>query len=227
MPSRDHHSISDERLRQRYEELRALRETQPEKEATAARKALDKSREASDLLVATLRAELAKLQQPESTALQELRAENAALRGQLAEVASAASSASAAADPSVSAPSPPSSSSALEAKLEFYEMMTGMRVEMAEGDVARCVVACAAPTDDQENDPSAAAAQPPPPRRAAFEMRLKPEEGEPGVDLEYVPTDLSGCAEAELPEYLRESIVFERSQAPGFLQRLLAGVSSA
>ena len=112
MPSRDHHSISDERLRQRYEELRALRETQPEKEATAARKALDKSREASDLLARSSGA----CQTPTESQLQELRAENAALRGQLAE------------SPPPPPPPPPPIlgvgfspplSSALEAKLEF------------------------------------------------------------------------------------------------------------
>lgn len=222
---RDHHSsITDERLRQRYDELRALRETQPEKEAAAARKALDKSREASELLVAALRAEVAKLQEkqpPVSVALEELRAENAALRAQLDEKTAAAalpSSSSAAA------------TTALEAKVEFYQLMTGMSVELAAGDVFKCVVTCTPPADeDQENvEPTstAAAVLPPKPRRAEFELRLSPEDGEPGVDVEYVPTDLSQCSEAPLPEYLKEAIVFERDAAPGFLQRLLAGVAA-
>ena len=59
---------------------------------------------------------------------------------------------------------------ALAAKAEFYAMMTGMNVELA-GDVAKCVVSCAAPTDDADE----AAA---PARRAAFELHLAPAEGD-------------------------------------------------
>ena len=229
-PSRSHHEVPADSLRERYEELRALRETQPEKEAAAARKALDKSREASELLVAALRAEVAKLQEkqpPVSVALEELRAENAALRTQLATAnAAAASAASSAAAPSSSSSS---SSATLEAKVAFYALMTGMSVELAAGDVFKCVVTCTPPAgEDQENaEPTstAAAVLPPKPRRAEFELRLlSPENGEPG-DVEYAPIDLSGCADAKLPSYLKEEIEFERDSAPGFLQRLLAGVA--
>ena len=89
-------TCSSETLRARYEELKTLRETQPEREAAAARSALDKCRSTSDDLVGALRAEVAKLQEkqpPVSVALEELRAENAALRTQLATANAAAATA--------------------------------------------------------------------------------------------------------------------------------------
>ena len=60
MGSREHHgsrrdSTGDDRLRERYEELRLLRETQPEREAAACKQAMQKNRAATDKLVASLR----------------------------------------------------------------------------------------------------------------------------------------------------------------------------
>ena len=48
--------------------------------------------------------------------------------------------------------------------------------------------------------------------------------GEEG-EVEYIPTDLSECS-APLPEYLRDSLTFERSQMPAFLQKLLSGLAN-
>ena len=50
-------------------------------------------------------------------------------------------------------------------------------------------------------------------RRLAFDLDMQPEESEPG-SLEYTPTD-GGTDEAtarHLPEYMRDSIVFEAEQ---------------
>jgi hypothetical protein len=198
---RDSVSLADERLRERYEELRSLRETQPEREASHARQALQKCRTSSDALVAQLKAQLAAVQSGSGVASEDevaqLKAENAELRRQLAATTA-----------------PP----ATDARISFYEIMTGMSVEM-QGDLAKCTVVCAAPEDEDEETPA------PPPHRISFEIDLVPAEGDPG-DISYAPTDLSGCADANLPEYLRESIVFERTQAPTFLQRLIAGVAA-
>ena len=227
MGSRDHHASADDKIRSRYDELRVLRETQPEREAAACREAMHKSRQAAETLIVSLKEQLAAAQQAqapaavqESEALAALRTENEQLRRQLAASQATASS-------------PPSASSdALKARVSFYELITGMQVQLS-GEVATCTVSCEAPGGDDDAPPTPAAKSPRatsgatrPPRTAVFELNLNPADGEPGLDVEYVPTDLSGCADAELPEYLRESIVFERAQAPGFLQRLLAGVAS-
>ena len=184
-----------DRLRDRYEDLKQLRITQPEREAAAARQALEKHTSASDALVASLRKQLedARTQQPVAGSENEsdaaLRAENAELRRQLEAAKAASAPASAAVQ----------GNAALEAKVTFYEMMTGMNVEFAAGDVAKCVVHCAA--SDDEDAPAAGA----PPRRATFELHLSPEGGDEG-DVEYVPTDLSALPAESLPEYLRETV---------------------
>ena len=64
--------------------------------------------------------------------------------------------------------------------------------------------------------------------RLAFDLDMQPEESEPG-SLEYTPTD-GGTDEAtarHLPEYMRDSIVFEAEQAPVFLQKVLVAVTAA
>ena len=231
MGSRDHHSrlsTGDTRLRERYDELRVLRETQPERESSACKEMMQKSKAASDKLIALLREQLAAAQQgkqqPEAKATEQalttLRAENTKLHHQL-EIANAAASAAAAAATTAAA-----LDAALEAKLAFYELMTGMRCELS-GDVATCKVMCAVPTDDDANAAQTPCSSAPVKTHSAlFELHLKPPDGEVNVDIEYVPTDLSGCDDGSLPEYLREPIVFERQQAPGFLRRLLSGVAS-
>ena len=197
---------SGDQMRERYEQLKLLRVTQPEREAAAARKALEKVTSSSDELVASLRAQLAAAQGQggDGSSEKALRAENADLRKRL-EAAEAIAPAAVA-----------GATASLEAKVGLYELMTGMRVEIA-GDVAKCVVTCAAPSSDDE-------AAPPAERSAAFELNLAPAEGDEG-DIEYVPTDLSGLPVEQLPEYLRESILFEGAQAPAFLRRLLSGVA--
>ena len=205
-------------LRDRYESLKLLRLTQPEREASAALKALEKATTASDALVASLRKQIVAAggTPTDTTAADEaeqelvqLRADNASLRAELDSA------------PSASATTPAGSRDGrwrpveevarLEERLAFYEMMTGISVEMS-GQTAKCVVRCADP------DEQAAA------RTAAFELQLAPAEGEEG-EVEYVPTDLSELPPDQLPEYLRDTITFDREQAPGFLSRLLAGVA--
>ena len=221
MPSRerDHHDVevssgADDRMRKRYEELKLLRVTQPEREAAASRKALEKHTAAADALVASLRAQLAaanptagSTSAEEDKAVAALRKENADLRRKLEEAQRGAAA------PLSAAPS--DASAALEAKVGFYEMMTGMSVELAAGDVAKCVVRCAPPSEEAATQTA--------PRHASFELHLSPAEGDEG-DVEYVPSDLSAVQD-DLPEYLLDSIVFEASQAPGFLSRLLSGVA--
>lgn len=236
MGSRDHHSrlsTGDTRLRERYDELRVLRETQPERESAACKEMMQKSKAASDKLIASLREQLAAAQQGKQQppandneeALTTLRAENAQLRRQL-ETANAAAASAAAAAPAAAAAASTAPNVALEGKLAFYELMTGMRCELS-GDIAKCKVVCAVPMDDDEDAaPTPCSSAPVKTHSALFELNLKPPDGEEGVDVEYVPTDLSGCDDGALPEYLREPIVFERQQAPGFLRRLLSGVAS-
>lgn len=225
--------LPDDVLRERYDELLALRETKPEAEAAAAVAALQTTREASEALVASLRAELARAPRgpagqsgddlAEAVALAEqAHADNAELKRQAEFVADELA--------------------ALQSRLAFYELMTGMSVQLDEQcSKARCVVRA-------EADGGAV-------RQAEFDLDLAPENGDEG-DLEYVPRDLDQCSK-RLPEYLRDPIVcappphrarpppprraprprprradpvppcraVERSQAPGFTQRLLSGVA--
>jgi hypothetical protein len=221
MPRERDSLSSEDRLRERYEELKQLRETQPERDAAHARQALEKHTAASDALVASLRAEIAaskENQQPSAAADETLRKENAELRARLAEC---------------------------EARTAFFQTMTGLDLDLdSAAQVARCSVGAGAGADGV--------------RRAAFEVHLAPVDGDEG-DIEYVPTDLSACAE-HLPEYLQDSIIcarqtlcrtpermstvtspsrlcthsrgaaccdpaVEKAQAPAFLQKLLSGVA--
>ena len=98
MGSREHHgsrrdSTGDDRLRERYEELRLLRETQPEREAAACKQAMQKNRAATDKLVASLREQLAAAQQGAPAASSANCDENAALANcELRTLSSSASS---------------------------------------------------------------------------------------------------------------------------------------
>ena len=97
-----------------------------------------------------------------------------------------------------------------ERLLKFYETMTGLTATPGEGSVVHC--SCHAEGE----------------RRLAFDLDMQPEESEPG-SLEYTPTD-GGTDEAtarHLPEYMRDSIVFEAEQAPVFLQKVLVAVTAA
>ena len=88
--------------------------------------------------------------------------------------------------------------------------MTGLTATPGEGSVVHC--SCHAEGE----------------RRLAFDLDMQPEESEPG-SLEYTPTD-GGTDEAtarHLPEYMRDSIVFEAEQAPVFLQKVLVAVTAA
>ena len=97
-----------------------------------------------------------------------------------------------------------------ERLLKFYETMTGLTATPGEGSVVHC--SCHAEGE----------------RRLAFDLDMQPEESEPG-SLEYTPTE-GGTDEAtarHLPEYMRDSIVFEAEQAPVFLQKVLVAVTAA
>ena len=220
----------DDDIHARYETLVNLRETQPERAAAAATSALQKSRKSSEALIAALRAEIdaykenkqlgctASLPSDELTAA---RAESADLRRQLADARAKLAATSQSGVAAAVAPSSPPPTN-LEARLAFYEMATGMRVEM-DGDVARCVVSIEPASEDAEDEVVIRGAKP---KRntVAFDLSLAPEEGEEG-EVEYIPTDLSECS-AYLPEYLRDSLTFERSQMPAFLQKLLSGLAN-
>ena len=204
--------ISNDRLRNRYEELRAIRETKPESEALAARVALEKVVDGSEKLVKSLREEIAQLKEakPEASdlagqptadelaaakaAAEELRLENDELKQRLKAAEAAAAIAAAAPAPAPVMTAEAAAVSAEErGKRDFYEMMTGMTVELdGSGKKARCVISA---VGDAGGDK----------RRAVFNLDLAPEDGE-AEDVEYVPTDLSGCVD-RLPEYLRDSIM--------------------
>lgn len=201
--------VSEDQLRKRYKELSALRETQPERECAAARSALEKTVASSETLVTSLRTELAQLKRsaPDAqsasdelarakAAAEQLQEENGELQRRLAAAEAVAETAAEMA----AAPAPSAApSAAQQAVLGFYEMMTGMSVEV-EGSAkkARCVVSAAGDEGGEA-------------RRAVFELDLAPADGE-AEDVEYVPTDLTGCAD-RLPEYLRESIMCTRVRA--------------
>ena len=216
----------------RYESLVNLRETQPERAAAAATSALLKSRKSSEAIITALRAEIDSYKENKqlpsgctaSLPFDELtaeRAESADLRRQLADArAKLAATTQSGVAAAVAPSSPPPTN--LEARLAFYEMATGMRVEM-DGDVARCVVSIEPASEDAEDEVVIRGAKP---KRntVAFDLSLAPEEGEEG-EVEYIPTDLSECS-VYLPEYLRDSLTFERSQMPAFLQKLLSGLAN-
>jgi hypothetical protein len=217
----------DDDIHARYETLVNLRETQPERAAAAATSALQKSRKSSEALIAALRAEIDAYKENKqlgctasmpSDELTAARAESADLRRQLADARAKLAATSQSGVAAAVAPS----SQPLEARLAFYEMATGMRVEM-DGDVARCVVSIEPASEDAEDEVVIRGAKP---KRntVAFDLSLAPAEGEEG-EVEYIPTDLSECS-APLPEYLRDSLTFERSQMPAFLQKLLSGLAN-
>lgn len=222
-------AMLDDDIHARYESLVNLRETQPERAAAAATSALQKSRKSSEALIAALRAEIDAYKENKQLAagctasmpsdeLTAARAESADLRRQLADARAKLAATSQSGVAAAVAPS----SQPLEVRLAFYEMATGMRVEM-DGDVARCVVSIEPASEDAEDEVVIRGAKPKL-NTVAFDISLAPAEGEEG-EVEYIPTDLSECS-APLPEYLRDSLTFERSQMPAFLQKLLSGLAN-
>ena len=189
----------------KYASLRALRETEPEAEARKLAEALEETKSASAALIASLRAELAAARggaapapQP-SVPADETATEAVALAEALQQENAALKAQLAALD-----------AEPKERLLKFYETMTGLTATPGEGSVVHC--SCHAEGE----------------RRLAFDLDMQPEESEPG-SLEYTPTD-GGTDEAtarHLPEYMRDSIVFEAEQAPVFLQKVLVAVTAA
>jgi len=189
----------------KYASLRALRETEPEAEARKLAEALEETKSASAALIASLRAELAAARggaapapQPSAPA-DETATEAVALAEALQQENAALKAQLAALD-----------AEPKERLLKFYETMTGLTATPGEGSVVHC--SCHAEGE----------------RRLAFDLDMQPEESEPG-SLEYTPTD-GGTDEAtarHLPEYMRDSIVFEAEQAPVFLQKVLVAVTAA
>ena len=189
----------------KYASLRALRETEPEAEARKLAEALEETKSASAALIASLRAELAAARggaapppQPSAPA-DETATEAVALAEALQQENAALKAQLAALD-----------AEPKERLLKFYETMTGLTATPGEGSVVHC--SCHAEGE----------------RRLAFDLDMQPEESEPG-SLEYTPTE-GGTDEAtarHLPEYMRDSIVFEAEQAPVFLQKVLVAVTAA
>ena len=149
----------DDDIHARYETLVNLRETQPERAAAAATSALQKSRKSSEALIAALRAEIDAYKENKqlgctasmpSDELTAARAESADLRRQLADARAKLAATSQSGVAAAVAPSSPPPTN-LEARLAFYEMATGMRVEM-DGDVARCVVSIEPASEDAEDE---------------------------------------------------------------------------
>ena len=189
MALRESFGGADDRLRKRYQDLVQIRETQPEREAAAACEALEKNRSASDALIASLREQVALAKENQSlqrsttaqcpTAVeQQLRAETDELKRQLADARLALQQ--------------QRGSDADIHKIAFYELMTGMRVECdGPNNVTRCVISA-------QNGTSQTAS-------ASFEIHTEPADGDPG-DIEYVPTNIDGCAE-RLPEYMQDALI--------------------
>ena len=202
--------VSDSTLRSRYDALLRLRETQPERELKAALEALSNSRSTSDTLIQALRAEIVLYKEnvgvqqqqqskppqppPASAATDDLRSENEDLRRQLDTAAAKIA--------------------ALEQRLSFAELMTGMRVELGNnGRTALCTVKAK--------------------RTATFQIDLEPddEDADPG-DIGYEPTDISAC-EDRMSDDLKDAIICEdgphviaRVSPPASLPAPLAATSS-
>ena len=181
---RDHHDSAEAGLRERYEELRELRETLPEKEAARMHQAMQKVQATADKVIKDLRQQLEQQRSNATEALQgvtmaeSLHAENEKLRAELQQARAGLPTAPAAFTEDTSS----------RQLVAFYEMMTGMRVRM-ERDVAHCTL-CAASDDATKR------------HTVGFELNMAPpEDGELG----YKPTNLTECAE-RLPEYLQDEI---------------------
>ena len=98
-------------------------------------------------------------------------------------------------------------SAELARRCRVLELLTGLTVTFEqEGRVARC--ACSVGAEKAA-------------RTVEFKLDLEGEDG----DVDYTPTQL-GDLEERLPDYLREPIAFEKAQAPEFMQKVLAAVSS-
>ena len=139
-----------EALNARYEALRSIRETEPEAHATQMATTLEETQRNSQVLIAQLRGEIARLGQNDQefasavTMAESLHAENAQLR-------QAGSSANV-------VPTPEAYE--MRKMATFYEMLTGVTVAL-DGNRVHC--SCG---DKQ--------------RPLAFEIDLAPEDGEPG-----------------------------------------------
>ena len=178
-------------LKRQYNELRELRETQPEKQAASMAQAMEKSRASSEALISSLRSELEEhrrneieLSQAVSMA-ESLQSENTLLRQELARAGGAILPASSA--------SHTSELNDQRRLVAFYELITGIRVNLDDkGERAHCTLRVA-------SDEGSA-------RTVAFDLSLSPGGMEDASgEVEYMPTDVSGV-EDRLPEYLREEI---------------------
>jgi len=182
------------KLKEKYEALSRLRETEPEAQNAQLSATLEETQRYSEEILAQLtqlKAENKRLKQFENqshefasavTIAETLHAENTELKKAATPARKAAAT------------------GPLAKVVDFYELLTGVTVTL-DGERAHC---------------SCGDAQ----RPLTFEVDLAPEDGEPEVDISFTPTDLSGCS-GHLPDYLRESITFERAQAPVLLQKLL------
>ena len=180
--------LDNTELRRRYEELRAMRETEPEEHAARMATTLEETRIQSESLVTQLREEIEQHKEREQelahavTVAEALHAENAMLRQ---------SGSSAAAPTEVGA----KDVERLRQTVAFFELMTGMRVELDQ-QRARCT--CGGGAEEE--------------KQVVFDMDLAPEEGEQG-DVEFHPVAL-GESTSQLPEYMQDSITCELPSAP-------------
>eukprot|EP00310_Coccolithus_braarudii_P015238 CAMPEP_0183333098 /NCGR_PEP_ID=MMETSP0164_2-20130417/2077_1 /TAXON_ID=221442 /ORGANISM="Coccolithus pelagicus ssp braarudi, Strain PLY182g" /LENGTH=210 /DNA_ID=CAMNT_0025501935 /DNA_START=12 /DNA_END=644 /DNA_ORIENTATION=+ len=188
---------ADNKLRQRYEQLRELRESGPEHEAKRARTALLEATCAASEHVELLKAEVethkrAALDLSQSVEIAEaLQAENAQLRSQLDALRAGAS---AARDGS--------------RQLALYEALTGIKLDVSEGSVVRCTCT-GTPVEGGDL------------RKWIFSV----DESADGADGEwgYIPA-VEGGAGLDLPDYLQEEITFEKTAAPALINKIMAAV---
>ena len=173
-----------EELSHRYEALRAMRETEPEEHAARMAVTLEETRLQSESLVTQLRSEIEQHKQREQelahavTVAEALHAENAMLR-QSGSTAAAPTDAGA------------KGVEQLRQTVAFFELMTGMRVELLSQQKARFTCGGAAEKNTQ----------------VVFDMNLAPEEGKHG-DVEYHPVALGESA-SQLPDYFEDILTCE------------------
>ena len=188
-------------MRKKYEELVELRETEPEREAKRVLQTLELSQQTSDEVIRTLRAELEQCKQVSRHHQQRSLTVSTTIADAV-DVAEALDHQNGELRQKIEALTPGAQKNAalnLEKQLILMEDLTGLRVRgMGDGTKANI---CSGE------------------RQLAFEIDLEPDDGDEG-DLGYAPIDLSGAKEG-LPDYLRESITFEKAQAPALIAKLM------
>lgn len=209
------------RLSAKYEALKALRETEPERLYAALSAAAEESSKASEEIISRLRSEKARLEsdlaelssvvggaEAALSSHQALVDEKTALEHELARLREARPSPQPAMEPV-------DDGAHLQRKLHFYEVLTGLTMHVVEGEGAGGArgVRCRAAQGDGGG---------------TLEFRLVQEAADKDIEFELVSNSLVGVDPSAAPELLapmdaeaEEVTAFEPEDGPAFLRQLL------